>query len=77
MLFRTLLSGLWGAMTMVIGYLVAWWIGVVRSFEGNYWYWLLACGIGFVAMAAGNVVNESLGFYKVSLWRRFFPRRRK
>jgi hypothetical protein len=72
MFLRTLILGVCGAISGVIGFVIVSWLPQPVAPELIY----LAPIAGLVAGVVGNLVNEYFGLYKVNLWRRLFPRKR-
>jgi hypothetical protein len=72
MLLQTFVFGVVGAVAGAIAFAILSWLP--RPVAPELIYLLPAAG--FVMSAVGNLVNEYFGFYKVSLWRRLFPRKR-
>lgn len=74
MFLRTLLIGIAGAFAGAVVFVVAPWQAGDPPFEGIYLLWLSVAG--FACGAITNIICECLGLYKVSLWQRFFARKR-
>ena len=72
MFLRSLLMGVGGAIAGAISMIIVSWLTRPLPSEAVY----LLAAAGFVTVAVVNFVFEHFGFYKVSLWRRFFGRKR-
>lgn len=72
MLLRTLVFAIAGAIAGGITFVIISWDPQPVPPELIY---LLPAG-GAIGLVVGNLVNEYFGFYKVSWWRRLFPRKR-
>lgn len=74
MLLRTLLFGVAGAIGGAFAAGLAPWLAGDPPLDAIYWFWSAAAV--FAAGVFVNIVFEYLGLYKVSLWQRFFGRKR-